>query len=242
VLPQLGRCVKATSTKSGKTTVFHGAYLYSNCVESGQEFGKFEWAPGTGPNNKFTGAGKASTLETVGGARIKCVALSSAGEWTGTKTATMTTRFTGCQLVSNKQPCQSSGASGGEVVTAALEGSLGFIKDTFHEGPEVSVGIDFKHEPTIASAECGGAQPTAVTISGSLIAPITPIDSMATKSTIKAKAVGGLQSAEAFEEGPKDTLIASLESGSSKTTEQAGLTATIALTYGEKLEIKGIAE
>jgi len=241
-LPELGRCAKAPTTKNGKTTVYHGTYRYSNCVEGGSEFAKFEWVPGPGPNNKFTGLGKASTLETVGGARIKCVALTSAGEWTGTKTATMTARFTGCQLVSSKQPCQSSGASGGEIVTSTLTGSLGFIKDTFVAGPEVSVGIDFKDGPTIASAECGGSQPTSVTIGGSVIAPVKPIDTMATKSTIVAKATGGVQSAESFEGGPQDTLVASLESGSTKTTEQAGLTATIALTYGEKLEIKGIAE
>jgi hypothetical protein len=241
-LPELGRCVKATTTKTGKTTVYHGAYKYSNCVEGGQEFGKFEWAPGPGPNGKFTGTGNTSTLETVGGARIKCVALTSAGEWTGAKAATMSVRFTGCQLVSTKQPCQSSGASGGEIVTAALAGGLGFIKDTFHEGPEVSVGIDFKGGPTLASAQCGGSQPTTVTVSGSVIAAVTPIDTMALKSTVKAKAAGGVQSAESFESGPQDTLVASLESGSTKTTEQAGLTTTIALSYGEKLEIKGIAE
>jgi hypothetical protein len=241
-LPELGRCVKATTTKTGKTTVYHGAYRYSDCIEGGEEFGKFEWAPGPGPNNKFTGTGNASKLETVGGARIKCVALTSAGEWTGAKTATMIARFTGCQLVSSKQACQSSGASGGEIVTSALTGSLGFIKDTFHEGPEVSVGVDFKDGPAIASAECGGPQPTTVTISGSVIAPVTPIDTMATKSTVKAKAAGGVQSAAAFEGGPQDTLVASLQSGSTKTTEQAGLTTTIALIYGEKLEIKGIAE
>jgi hypothetical protein len=238
-LPEFGRCVKAPTTKTGKTTVYHGAYRYSNCVEAGQEFGKFEWIPGPGPNGKFTGTSKASVLETVGGARIKCVALTSAGEWTGPKTAAMTARLSGCELVAAKQACQSSGASAGEIVTSALEGRLGFIKDTFVAGQEVSVGIDFSHQPAIASAACGA---TTVTISGSVIAPIMPIDSMATKSTVKAKAAGGVQSAEAFEGGPKDTLVASLDSGSTKTTEQAGLTATVALAYGEKLEIKGIAE
>jgi hypothetical protein len=238
-LPELGRCVKAASTKTGKTIVYHGAYRYSNCVESGQEFGKFEWEPGPGPNNKFTGTSKAATLQTVGGSAIKCLASSSAGEYTGAKTATLTTHFTGCQFVSSKQPCTSAGASAGEIVTSGLTGSLGFIKDTFHEAPEVVVGIDFKHEPAIAAAQCGE---TAVTIGGSVIAPITPIDKMSTKSTVKAKAVSGIQAAEAFEGGPKDTLIATLESGSGKTTEQAGLTATIALVDAEKLEIKGIAE
>jgi hypothetical protein len=242
VLPELGRCQKAVATKVGKSAVYHGAYIASNCVESGQEFGKFEWAPGPGPKNKFTGKTGTATLETTGGARIKCTASTSAGEYNGTKTATVNASFTGCTLVSSSQPCTSAGAAAGEVVTPTLEGSLGFIKDTFREGREVSVGLDLKHEPSVLSAECGGAQPTLVTVTGSVIAAIAPIDIMTMKSSLKYKASKGLQAPEAFEGGAKDTLLASLESGSSKTAEQAGLTATASLVNEERLEIKALAE
>ncbi|MCW3030951.1 MAG: hypothetical protein JWM66_1084, partial [Solirubrobacterales bacterium] len=84
VLPQIGRCKKVAPVKEGGKRVYHGRYETSNCVLEnpfaiGSTLGKFEWTPGPGPNNKFTGSSGKVTLETVGHQAITCVASTIAG-------------------------------------------------------------------------------------------------------------------------------------------------------------------
>ena len=60
-LPEIGRCEKVPPEKVEKTTVYHGLYNNAGCTfEVPQKLGKFEWQPGTGPGNKFTGESKAT--------------------------------------------------------------------------------------------------------------------------------------------------------------------------------------
>ena len=61
---------------------------------------------------------------------------------------------------------------------------------------------------------------------------------MALEETVKFKATEGRQAPEQFEEGVKDTLLEKLVAGTTTTSEQAGLTATLKLKNEEEMEIK----
>ncbi len=240
-LPEIGRCVKVEATKVGKEKIYHGHYEAKDCIEENplpaeSVNGQYEWLPGTGANSAFTTSSAKTTLTTVGGSSVTCSHSSGSGQYTGLKTATATLTLTGCQLAASKQACQSSGAAAGEIVTSPLSGELGFIEDAYEgEDLHVSVGLDLKHAPTLLTAECGGE---ALSVGGSVIAPISSLDKMASTFTLKFTAAGGKQKPESFEEEPNDTLLSTLGSGSA---EQAGLTATGKIANGEKLEIKAAA-
>jgi hypothetical protein len=241
-LPEIGRCVKVAFTKEGKEKIYHGHYEAKDCIEENplppeSVNGQYEWLPGPGANSTLSTSSGKTTLQTVGGAAITCSHSTGSGQYTGLKTATATITLTGCQVAASKQACQSSGAGAGEIVTSPLAGELGFIEDAYEgEDLHVSVGLDLKHAPTLLSAECGGE---ALSVAGSVIAPISSLDKMATSFTLKFKAAGGIQQPEQFEEEPKDTLLSTLGAGS---PEQAGLTSTGKIKNGEKLEIKAAAE
>jgi hypothetical protein len=142
--------------------------------------------------------------------------------------------LTGCVRAGTKAPCQSSGETSGEIVTGELSGKLGFIADEVAgSAPDVSIGLDLSGQPSLLSAECAG-QKEALVVGGSVIAPIGKLDEMAKSFSLDFKAKAGIQTPEAFEEAPKDTLLATLGFGE----EQAGLTGSQKLTGEESLEIK----
>jgi hypothetical protein len=235
-LPDLGRCQKVTPTTEGTKLVYHGGYTNATCtLESEASAGRYEWTTGPGPQAKFKGASAAVKLQSVGGKVVTCTASSSEGEYTGPKTQKVSMVLSGCFQGPKAQSvtCQSSSAAEGEIRTTPLEGGMEFIKEGV--APEVpSVGVDLKPASgsTVAAFECGGK---AVTVGGSVIVPVTPVDKMATSFKFKALQGGGKQSPEAFEVGPKDTLTFN-EGGE----EQAGLTASQTNTNEELLEIKAI--
>ena len=240
-IPEVGRCVKVTGERVGKEILYPGHYVDPGCVRefptAPTTIGKYEWTPGAVAKH-FSGSGSTAALETVGKTKIACAGSSNSGEFTGLKTATLGITLTGCKRVSSKEACQSTGAAPGEIKASGLEGELGFIKDSVVENVvTVSVGLDLKHSPSIVSGECGAAKESLV-VTGSVIGGLAA-DKMAAASTLKLKAKGGKQEPESFEEEPKDTLGAAFAGG---TPEQAGLTNTQKLTYGEKLEIKAYAE
>jgi len=231
-LPDFGRCVKLPGEAEGKKLVFRGAYTNSTCTTSSiVNEGHYEWVEGPGANKAFAGSSGSVTLETAGGKTdVKCSASTSAGEYTGPKTETETITLTGCETGPHGKvvSCNSSGAGAGEIKTAALEGSLDFIKEN-EEGVKPEVGLDLKPASgsTLLSYECGGS-PTSVT--GSLIAPITTVDKMSPSFKVTAKQSGGKQAVEAFEESAKDTLSFGGEAGA--------LGGTQTQTNGESLEVK----
>jgi hypothetical protein len=233
-LPEFGRCEKAAGEKVGRTTVYHGLYLDAGCTyEFPQREGRYEWVAGAASKG-FSGAGKTVTLETFGKKKITCLESSESGEITGLKTATMAVSLTGC--THNKEPCQSAGAGSGEISIPSLSGELGFLEDrSTSEGTKVKVGLDLTHEPSIVSATCGSE---AVTVTGSVIAPLSSIDKMVAANVVAPKQKAGVQLPESFEEEPKDVLSATFGSGA----EQAGLQTSFKLTTEEKLEIKALAE
>lgn len=235
-LPELGRCVKAPGEKVEGTTVYHGVYLDSGCtVETASHEGRFNWEPGPGAMRSFGVEGKAATLETVGAAKVKCTGSTGSGEYAGTKTATVSMTFTGCIRSSSGESCQSSGAGAGEVKAPGIAATLGFVKDAVtSEGLVTTVGWDLTREGSGLSATCGAGN-EALLVKGSVIAPVSAIDKMVSAFSLKPKALAGIQAPEAFEEGGRDVLSATLGAGA---PEQAGLTTTQRWIGGEHLEIR----
>lgn len=234
-LPEIGRCVPAESAGEGKEKIYKGAYADKGCTsEELNKEGRYEWISGPGANPKFTSTGGKATLESVSGVKVTCGGSSVAGEYTGTKALSATATFTGCVRAADGESCQSSSAAPGVIVTSALAGGLGFIEDKLSGSSlAVSVGVDLAHEPSLLSAECGGAK-EALVVKGSVIAPIGKLDKMTSSFSLKYEAKVGKQAPEGFEEEPNDTLLATMGSGS----EQAGLTSAEKIANEEPLEIK----
>jgi hypothetical protein len=232
ILPAIGRCVKAAVKHTGE-------FETAKCVAASPGEGNFEWLEGPGAKAKFTSSGGALTLEGLGGAKVLCKKSTGTGQYTGAKSLTATLALTGCTLASSKASCHSSGAGSGEIVTSALSGQLGFIKDQSGPADEllVSVGVDLSHGPSLISAECAGLS-EAVTVTGSVIGALGKLSTMSATNTLTATQSAGKQSPEAFEEQPKDTLSATLGSGA----EQAGLASKVTITNEEKLEVKAAQE
>ncbi len=231
-LPELGRCVAATPNT--------GEYKNGLCVSWAEGRGRNNWLPGPGEKKKFAGSLSGVALETVGKVRITCTSGASKGEYTGPKSQTVTITLKGCERSAGHEPCQGAGAASGEIVSSALEGSLGFIK----RGEKPIVGWDLKHEPSLATFECGSGGKLLASLEGSVIAPIkaSNIDKMFLEFSSKYTAAHGVQVPEQFEGGVKDTLSLALVSGVTKTTEQAGLVATYTTTNEELLEVKAKCE
>jgi Subtilase family len=226
-LPAIGRCVVVPSG---------GEYKGPKCNVEAHGKGIYNWLSGPGAKKKFAGHLTAVTLETVGKAKVTCSAGSSAGEYTGGKTETLTLTLTGCKRAGG-EACQSVAAGAGEIVTSALEGEVGFISGRSSKTPVV--GLDFKHEPTLIAAECGsGVSKTLLTVEGSAIGAVTVTGKMTLESTLKYKASSGIQAPEQFEAGIKDTLLMTFVTGAEKTAEQAGLTTTAKDLSEELMEIK----
>jgi len=238
-LPEIGRCVKVPSEKVEKTVVYHGLYLNAGCTEEvPQRTGKYEWEPGAVAKH-FSGAGKAITLQTTGGKKVSCTGSATSGEYTGLRTASISLTLTGCQNALKKEPCQTSGGASGELNLGTFATELGFITDKMtSEGPVAKLGWDLQHGATFVSATCGGSK-EALTVTGSLIAPITVVDKMATSYSLAPKAKLGVQEVRALEEGPNDSLSTTLGAGG---PEPSGVNGSVKVTNPEKLEFKALSE
>jgi hypothetical protein len=229
-LPAIGRCVLASPEHTGE-------WVGNKCTLEAHGKGKNNFLSGPGPKKKITGTLGAATLETVAKAKVTCASGSTAGEYTGVHTETLTLTLTGCKRASGGEACQSLGAGAGEIVTSALTGEAGFTSGRATTKP--IIGLDLKREGALITAECGsGLSKAVLTVEGSVIGLITPTAKMLLEETVKFKATAGLQEPEHFEEGVKDTLLETLVAGTEKTTEQAGLTMTAKLKNEEAMEIK----
>jgi hypothetical protein len=228
-LPALGRCVKVA-----KRT---GEYQGAKCLTEMPGTGSYNWLAGPGASRKFTGQLAAVTLETTGAKKIVCSAGTATGEYTGAKTETVTLTLTGCERPATHSPCQSAAAASGQIVTNQLEGRLGFIRS----GSKAIVGLDLAREGALATFECASSAPggkEVVTLEGSAIGMVKPIDLMSTQFTDAYTQKAGHQKPEQFEGGLKDTLVSSVLAGLEKSSEQIGLAATLTVTGEEPLEIK----
>ncbi|HTW41447.1 MAG TPA: IPT/TIG domain-containing protein [Solirubrobacteraceae bacterium] len=203
--PSLGRCV---STGEG------GGEYAAGCTVR-RAGGGYEWLSGPGGKPGFSAANGASTIETVHKQEIACTGERTAGEWAGAKLLTaVTLTLTGCQL--QGAACTSAGAPSGELDISGLEGTLGWEVEE-HD----AVAIDLyaaARGAQLASATCAAS---AVTLAGSVLAPIVPVNRMTEAFTVKYGASKGIQKPEHLEGEANDVLELSL---AGSPFEQAGLT------------------
>lgn len=229
-LPEIGRCVP-----TAKGT---GEYIGLHCIhKSSTHKGEFNWEPGA-VKKKFEGSTTTTiTLETAK-VRITCAAATFNGEWTGSKTASVTLDLIGCQNAATKKKCQSNPAKEGEIEPAqALEGELGIISN----GPPVTVGLDLTHSPSIVAFTCNEPltpPELSATLEGSVIGQIKKVGVMVPEFTLTYKVVGGKQVPESFAGGSPDTLTAKILKGVENSTEGATLAGGVLLPNEEALEIK----
>jgi alpha-tubulin suppressor-like RCC1 family protein len=216
----LGRCLKVTSGT--------GTYKNGGCTEP-LIGGNFAWeAFGTG----FAGAIAPETtllLETTGGVALACTGETSVGAWVPTKAAQgVVLKLTGCEMLIGK--CKSAGAAAGEIVTAPLEGALGFFeKETNKVGLELFP--EEKPSTTVFEATCGA---TSVTVSGAVIGQIGTVNKMNSSFTLKLKQHSGKQTIEKLEGESAKSLR--LKVGS-ELSIQAGLSLESSLNNETSIEI-----
>jgi hypothetical protein len=226
-LPELGRCVKVPPGT--------GQYEVASCTGGAKLGGKYEWMPGA-VKNKFVSGGGVSILETTGGFKITCAAIADEGEYVGPMSVFVpVVRLLGCEPAGGGV-CEN--ASAGEIVIPS-HGVFGFIKNFVNSKGKlvVSVGVDlepFEHTTVICEGPSVGAP--ILSLFGSVIAPVTPIDKMTGTFKLKFTASKGKQKPQNFETLPKDTL--SLENVAKKVVEEAGITSTDSISNEEPLEIK----
>jgi hypothetical protein len=226
-LPEIGRC-----SKLKKAT---GKYLTAGCTtkSEGEDTGSYEWSFEPGAARSFTFKNGSATLETVAKVQIKCAENTYSGEYTGSKTATVDLKLTGCEPMNRLGiKCESQGAASGEVVLDTLEGRLGFIQ----AGSEPTVGLALRptsaSAPYVAQFHCGEV-PVALT--GAVIAGYTAVNKMVASFTVSFKATAGKQTPEALEGGTPEVLSMAIGEAAA---EQTGLKAADKASNQESLEIK----
>jgi hypothetical protein len=229
-LPEIGRCVKLAGAATHR-------YATATCTTKSEDenTGRYEWEAGPGPNPGFTATAEASYLETVGNTTLTCRAGIARGEFTGPRTDIATITFIGCEYGSPTGiACQTPGAKGGEVVTNALEGGIGYISGGGTTKPAVGMRLAPAAGTQFASVECSGIN---VTVSGSVIGTVAgPINKMALTTWLKFKAAKGKQIPEQLEGGPTSVLNAA----AGPEVEQAGLTTNEVNTNEEPIEVKAV--
>ena len=154
----------------------------------------------------FTSKSGVTTLETVKKAVIRCAADTGVGEVSGPKTGSVKITFTGCELVTLGLPCNTVGVPPGEIVTASLLMTLGYINE-----PKKEVGVDLSTATGAPVMEfvCG---PLRTLVDGSVIGKITPVNKPVAPPghfTLKFTQALGKQKPTHFEAGPIDVLSTS---------------------------------
>ncbi len=222
--PEIGRCVTKNAGE--------GKYSSSKCTSTGGK-DAYEWLPGMEKAGVSTTlATGAVTLETKGRFKVACTGESStAGGFHGAKRLEgLTLKLTGCAAAS--QPCTSSGANAGEIVSGGLNALVGIEKLGTSPAKDKAALSFFPpgHKGTIAAFSCGS---TAVVLRGAVLVPVKA-NKPATTQTLKFKASKGVQKPEAFAGGAAEVLEESTDGGAHY--EQAGLTAGLTLKPEETVE------
>jgi hypothetical protein len=213
--PGLGRCVKAKGTGDEPT----------GC-EEGKEgvAGEDEWLAGA-VKNKFTSKEGLSFFETPTGNYLPCKSDTDVGEYIGESEDLETITFKDCDV-----PGAECTNTAGGFETKLLRSLYGFIK----RPEEVGVSLEPATGTTFAEFECEGMGKGS--ISGSVIAPITPLKTMTKTFTETFTGHAGVQTPESFEGEPKDTLTCVIPPSS--TPEPCSFKSTDKVTNEEKLEIR----
>jgi alpha-tubulin suppressor-like RCC1 family protein len=213
--PEFGRCVKVAEGM--------GEYSDAGCTAK-TSGGSYKWKPGA-EKQGFSLTGGASTLETVGKAKMTCTGMSGSGKYLSPKeVGSVSIKLTGCEHATAK--CTTAGAAEGEVITSTLTGELGWRKISTGK-----VGLDLAPvgEGSVAEATCGSAH---VRIEGSVIAN-TAINKMLKEATLGYEQSGGDQKPDHFEGEEADIL----ETSFGEKLEKSGLALTVTQVNEEAIEI-----
>jgi hypothetical protein len=164
---------------------------------------------------------------------VRCNTEESGGEFNSPKTVTgIVVRFTGCHSLGFI--CSTEGSSKGEIVTNPLEGKIGFESkakktvglDLFPTAADKGLYVTFFCPPTLH-----------ISVGGSVLVPVTPVDKMLTKLTLKYHAAKGKQNPEKLEGEEKDVLLTTINT---KAPEQSGITITSTMTGEEEAEVNAV--
>lgn len=163
-------------------------------------------------------------LITLAGRDIKCKHGSALGFIKSAKDALVNgIVYTGCKSTKfGAGECQ-SGATKGEIVTLPLLGLLGYTNKAAKE-----VGLLFELDggagTHFASFECEALIKEKVTVTGTVICKLSPVNTVTKDYHLLCKQTNGVQEPLSFEGGPKDFLTTK-GSGLENFTEQSGVTA-----------------
>jgi hypothetical protein len=245
-LPEIGRCVKASTPKTGE---FRG----SKCVaKSATHKGEYNWLPGPGdkPGAKIRLLGL--TLETTGQKQIKCEFgfLEEGAIASGKEVKIKKLTLQGCIMVGTTFRCYTNPTETGTIEsTTPLNGEVGFIP-----GSKIAsspwVGLDLKPESggtkTLFEATCGESKAPPVfqvAIEGSVIGRVKPVNKMVENNefALLYKQSGGVQIPTAFKEGVEDVLTqvtTPILNPLEQKKEQVGLASIAEIAVEESLEVK----
>jgi Glycine rich protein len=222
VKPEVGRCVATTG----------GVYQNAACTTKATGSGKYEWQPWPFTKASFALTNGPATFKTaVSKTTISCVENTITGEYTAVQSATLNIAFSECKVLGPfGGQCTGEKASPGEIISAPLEAEFG-LTDGATSPPSVGWRIHPVSGEEVLSFQCGG---THVSVTGSVIAAMTPVNKMSGSFKLNFSGSGGIQKPESFEGGEKRFLT--LETALA--TEQVGLTMNDSIANERLLEIR----
>ncbi len=221
--PEVGRCVATTG----------GSYQDAACTKAvSPGTGKYEWQPWPFTKPHFALTNGSVTFKTaVSKTTISCAENDVSGEYTGPQTATLGITFNECKVLGPfGGKCTSEGGKSEEIPSSPLVAEFGTV-DGSTSPPVIGWGIHPVSGETFVSFQCGG---TSVSITGSVIATVTPLNKMVGAFKLNFSGSGGIQKPESFEGGKSQFLT--LETVNA--TEQVGLTMNDSISNERLLEIR----
>jgi surface antigen len=224
--PELGRCVKATGTKAGNKTVYHGGFANSTCTKaSPAKSGAYEWEPEVVRTGFSLSLSKGPLiLETTSKVAMRCTDASGGGSYKGTRRLEdIALRLSNCEQAGEK--CTSPGLEEGDIAASTLDGVIGWASKA---KKRLALTLTAQTAPALEYA-CGTSKRT---VTGTVLVPLTA-DKAATTSALVFSESKGKQKPETLEGAAKGILESSLDGGKK---EQAGLAGTLTLTSEEPIE------
>jgi hypothetical protein len=184
----------------------------------------------------FTSTSGAGTLETVGGRTVRCNTDSNEGEVANAKEArNVVVRFFNCTAEGGLLNC-------GEIVTNPLNGTLYYL-----DKAKTEVGLDLEPESggNFTTFTCNGPFGIEETLSvtGSVVGKITPINTLTNTFELSLKQTGGIQQYTGYynEAGTfvEDVLMTSGSGFETFGPEQSGEETSDTITTAIPIEIAG---
>lgn len=230
-VPELGRCVRQMT----KTNVWKTGTCTTESVNDST--GRYEWLPGPGTANRFTGTGSSVVFEEARRLKLDCTGARTEGTFTSAHSVSVSLlTFAGCtdpQL--NNTTCETRGHEPGSIANEPLVGGFGYINRE-----KLVVGVDLSPaagaSATFTSFGCDD-EAAKVAATGSVISSSKPIDKMTSTFTVTLKQRHGVQIPSAFEGADPDTLEAEVNEGP-VFIEPAGLETELTDQAEEPIEVK----